>query len=519
MTSKEYPILWWTRWFGEDRYEGMVTDQCGLPYTCKHTLDRSRYADSRVVVFHDWDPHDLPPVKDAQNNVKAWVLNKAERPDPHHYQARYMNLFTYRFTYHFGSDFIGSYFKAGRDLPDGLINLVSRPAFKSLAQKNQYRQHGFHPQDNRPLAPVAWIASNCEATNGRHFMVQQLQKYIPVDIYGHCIPSRAWPKQASTSNNNNNINININTPDSEDDSAKEMSDEELVSHYKFYLALENTNCEDYITEKLWRPLAVGSVPIVDGPKDYSRLQPAAKSLIVYDDFGSPQALAAFLRRLDQDDGAYEEYLSYRAKKNAANTDSNGHVRISEPETFNQDYKDRLLPWFVDNWDLDTTGSLNKTTTEWLTHGTGPNRGKVRASDVPSREKYGMQWGPDYHGGMCALCREVHDLTEGIKKLPLTLPPTDGSHTTGMKIKRLGVDKTCRFHKFYYPTWIVAFYPYASLILFVLLTALVWLITTRMGRLVARHGVHRVWAMSTRALVAMRIMKSTGHDHQYFELSV
>jgi len=185
------------------------------------------------------------------------------------------------------------------------------------------------------------------------------------------------------------------TPQSKDD-AKEMSDEEMVSHYKFYLVLENTNCEDYVMEKLWRPLAVGSVPVVDDPKDYSRFKPAAKSLIVDDDFGSPAALAAFLRRLDQDDEAYEEYLSYRAKKNAANTDSNGQVRISEPETFNQDYRDRLLPWFVDNWDLDATGLLNKTTSEWLTHSTDRSSGKTRASDIPSREKYGMQWGPDYH---------------------------------------------------------------------------------------------------------------------------
>lgn len=38
----------------------------------------------------------------------------------------------------------------------------------------------------------------------------------------------------------------------------------LVAKYKFSLALENAVCSDYITEKLWRPLMVGSVPIVYG---------------------------------------------------------------------------------------------------------------------------------------------------------------------------------------------------------------------------------------------------------------
>ena len=39
---------------------------------------------------------------------------------------------------------------------------------------------------------------------------------------------------------------------------------ELISHYKFALAMENAICNDYITEKLWRPLMVGTIPIVFG---------------------------------------------------------------------------------------------------------------------------------------------------------------------------------------------------------------------------------------------------------------
>lgn len=42
---------------------------------------------------------------------------------------------------------------------------------------------------------------------------------------------------------------------------------ELVSKYKFSLAMENAVCKDYITEKLWRPLVVGSVPVIFGSPD------------------------------------------------------------------------------------------------------------------------------------------------------------------------------------------------------------------------------------------------------------
>lgn len=38
----------------------------------------------------------------------------------------------------------------------------------------------------------------------------------------------------------------------------------LAAKYKFTLAMENAICDDYMTEKLWRPLRLGSVPIVFG---------------------------------------------------------------------------------------------------------------------------------------------------------------------------------------------------------------------------------------------------------------
>jgi len=39
---------------------------------------------------------------------------------------------------------------------------------------------------------------------------------------------------------------------------------ELFSKYKFVIAIENSNCEDYVTEKLVHAVASGSIPIVAG---------------------------------------------------------------------------------------------------------------------------------------------------------------------------------------------------------------------------------------------------------------
>lgn len=39
---------------------------------------------------------------------------------------------------------------------------------------------------------------------------------------------------------------------------------ELFTKYKFVVAIENSNCEDYVTEKLVHAVASGAIPIVAG---------------------------------------------------------------------------------------------------------------------------------------------------------------------------------------------------------------------------------------------------------------
>ena len=68
------------------------------------------------------------------------------------------------------------------------------------------------------------------------------------------------------------------------------------SHYWFYLAFENSNCPDYITEKLWRVLDLNIVPVVMGGGNYSRDAPE-NSVINVKDFPSAKALADYLTYL------------------------------------------------------------------------------------------------------------------------------------------------------------------------------------------------------------------------------
>jgi len=145
---------------------------------------------------------------------------------------------------------------------------------------------------------VAWFVSNCKAKNNRFEYVKELQKYITVDIYGGC------GKLKCKRTNKGCFKM-------------------LQTDYKFYLSFENTNCKDYITEKLyWNAYQNDVVPIVMGahPNDYKRVAPP-RSYIHVDMFHSAKQLAEYLKFLDKNDDLYNSYFLWKNTGDFINTKS------------------------------------------------------------------------------------------------------------------------------------------------------------------------------------------------------
>ncbi|KAF9580968.1 Alpha-(1,3)-fucosyltransferase 11 [Lunasporangiospora selenospora] len=366
--GKEYPILWWTDWFWRKEFEGRVIDFCGLPYTCKMTHDRSIYKDTSTLIFHasvfELATGDTPPLEDSLRPKKAWIMKTLEAPLPIQRDPYITSIFTHLWSYYRHADFVETYFNGGRDSKSFIASVFKKPAF-TIEEKNQRRKEG--------LAPIAWIVSNCRAHSFRHFFVKQLLKYIDVDIYGRCLANKEWPKN----------------PDGSD-----MNTYGVVAPYKFYLAIENNNCDDYVTEKLERPIAMGVVPIIDGPEDYTPYIPNNKSAIKIDDFGTPARLAQYIHELDKDDKAYSGFLEYKSP--------------TEEQTKTLSH---LGPKFVETYDT----------------GDAPN-----------------QWGFDGLGAECRICEMTHNLAEGITTL-------DPNH------RLPAIDRTCNFNKWGNVAWGIDFY--------------------------------------------------------------
>ncbi|XP_029656706.1 glycoprotein 3-alpha-L-fucosyltransferase A-like [Octopus sinensis] len=155
---------------------------------------------------------------------------------------------------------------------------------KSVRQKVQVQNYA-----TGKTKKVAWFVSNCRPSNNRMGYAKELGKYIQVDIYGRC-GTKVCKRED-----------------------KYSCFEILKKEYKFYLAFENSNCRDYITEKFFiNGLIYNAIPIVMGahPDEYREVAPE-NSYIHYEDFKSPKELADYLHELDKNDTLYNEYFKWK----------------------------------------------------------------------------------------------------------------------------------------------------------------------------------------------------------------
>ncbi|CAF1633449.1 unnamed protein product, partial [Didymodactylos carnosus] len=133
------------------------------------------------------------------------------------------------------------------------------------------------------------------AYNGRQHFVKELMSHIRIDSYGTCLNSLYSPEAAQSQRQQPGGN------------------QQLYSKYKFVLSIENSNCEDYVTEKLIDAISSTSVPIVASREkipDYDRFAPKHSYINIYD-YESPADLAHYLNYLIQNKTAYNEYLWFR----------------------------------------------------------------------------------------------------------------------------------------------------------------------------------------------------------------
>jgi len=133
--------------------------------------------------------------------------------------------------------------------------------------------------------------SNCAGFNGRNKYVKLLRDAgLPLWAGGKCLNED--PSQL----------------------VERGGDSEVCRRFMFYSALENSNCEGYISEKLLNAVNCQAIPLIYSPRgypDYLKRLPEGSFINVWD-FETPEALVAELRSISQDKKRYNRF--FKAKR-------------------------------------------------------------------------------------------------------------------------------------------------------------------------------------------------------------
>jgi len=146
-------------------------------------------------------------------------------------------------------------------------------------------------RDAKPLPfaekkDVCMVISNGHS-NRTHY-IRELMKYIHIDSYGSLFKNSTLPN---------------------DTGYKSLL--ELYRKYKFVIAFENSICEDYVTEKFYNPLLVGSVPVYKGAPNIAKFAPTFDCYLDATRFEQPSDLAQRLKWLCNNEEAYIEYFKWK----------------------------------------------------------------------------------------------------------------------------------------------------------------------------------------------------------------
>jgi len=234
---------------------------------CEVVPAPGRLEDADVVMFHIPTAPDLSRLR--KRHGQKWVVWswESDRFYPRLRDPKYMRQFDLTMTYRWDSDVPVAYFG-----PDTREDLLRAPTPKTAS------------------APAVAFVSNVFDLCGRFKYLQELMQTLPVDSYGLTLPNKKLPE----------------------DKRRETK-LETISAYKFTLAFENSISHDYVTEKFFDPLIVGSVPVYRGAPNISEFAPGEHCYIDAAQFKGPRELAEYLLFVAGNQPEYDAYLAWKTK--------------------------------------------------------------------------------------------------------------------------------------------------------------------------------------------------------------
>ena len=309
-----WPFEPWGPINAEEAQHYKFTDWDGTPCEedrCQITFDRRLRNFSDAVLVHNagtYDPKfDIEEAKRNRPTAQRWVFYSKESPVVAGVGTRADGVYNWTATYRRDSDFFvpyGSYAPleiqtkpAAGDVTHEQVPLNKRT--KTAEEFAEQADENVNYAKGKDKMATFGNSKHCNQKGARFSFVSALMKHIDISLYGNC---------ATMFESNNTWQCPRRNGQIDNDCAEELQ------RHKFYLAFENSLCVDYITEKYWRnSLERGLVPVVLGGAQYDPELVIPGSFINVADFNSVKDLADYLKYLDKNDTAYNQYFQWKTK--------------------------------------------------------------------------------------------------------------------------------------------------------------------------------------------------------------
>ncbi|RNA06946.1 alpha-(1-3)-fucosyltransferase 4 [Brachionus plicatilis] len=308
--SKDFLILEYTKIFSSTKYcqkfgadqfdqntnfesvkRKLFLNECQFT-NCVFSCDKRRLNEANALIFHQADLEVLVQedrlylenlrMSLKQREEQIWILwnDEANRVN------KDLDEFGFNWTMSYRTD---------SEISDCSYGCIYRKINKD--EENFYQKVKKYFDFKRNSA--VWFVSNCES-KFRISFAKSLREYFPVEIFGACSVyfrsffDRLFGESKKCTR----------------DSGCEY--EKLISN-KFYLSFESKNCSNYLTEKVWKMLHIGIIPVVIQPsKQFYELNLPPNSFIHAQDFNfEPEKLATYLEFVSNDFDAFYSYLKWK----------------------------------------------------------------------------------------------------------------------------------------------------------------------------------------------------------------
>ncbi|CAK9302930.1 unnamed protein product [Gordionus sp. m RMFG-2023] len=350
-------VLLWTSLFDDSTWDknlGAAQFKHCKYSSCELLNDKTQLSNSDALLFHIRDIGELP-FNHSYNQIwifymmESPILTCSNSPNISYHLDKYDYIFNWTITYLPQSDIYRPYYD------------TLKIEFKKV-ESNHSSNYKMYSMGKKGLAIS--IMSNCHAHNNRHKYIEEIRNHISsiqdknngraptLEVHGKC-------------SSNGSLICDYVGP------MKEVCLRKFISSYKFYLAFENANCAHYITEKMFRALYAGAVPVVFGARysEYSRIAPPFSFIYVASplamkmngDFGNQSQKDSSTRNVSQEIPKNHPYFHSNNMEELAKylleLDSNATL-YSEYHTWRKEYESPILtcsnepelPYQLDKYD-------------------------------------------------------------------------------------------------------------------------------------------------------------------------